>query len=102
MMATNIELYEALKPHVGEEGARLIAEAVPGASELATKDDLKLFRSDVLEFKNEMRAEFQGLRLEIAEFKAEMRGWMLKFFVPLWIGVYGTLGAIVVSILVRS
>ncbi len=34
----------------------------------------------------------------LAEFRAEMRGWMLAFFVPLWIGVYLTLGAIVISI----
>lgn len=39
-------------------------------------------------------------RSELAEFKAELRGWMLGFFVPLWIGVYLTLAAIVVSIFV--
>ena len=40
MVKTNIELYEALKPHVGDDGARLIAEVVPTADELATKADL--------------------------------------------------------------
>ena len=37
-----------------------------------------------------------------AEFKAAMRSWMLAFFVPLWIGVYLSLAAIVISIFVRS
>ncbi len=83
-MPTHIELYEALKPTIGEEPARLIAEAVPAAQELATKADLQVLRTD------------------LAEFKAEMRGSMLQFFVPLWIGVYATLGALIVSIVVKG
>jgi hypothetical protein len=79
MAKTHVELYEALKPHVGPEGAKLIAEVFPSSDELVTKDFFK--------------AEF-------AEFKAEMRSWMLAFFVPLWIGVYLSLAAIVVSIFV--
>jgi hypothetical protein len=54
----------------------LIAEAYP-PSELVTKDYLDA---------------------KLAEFKSEMRSWMLSFFVPLWIGVYASLAAIVVSI----
>jgi hypothetical protein len=84
MAKTQLELYEALKPHVGEEGARLIAEVVP-ASELVTKE----YFDSVLDRK-------------LAEFKAEMHGWMLGFFVPLWIGVYLTLAAIVVTAVVRG
>ena len=76
MARTQVELYEALKPHVGEEGARLIAEVIP------TDEVLTVPVFDA----------------RLAEFKAEMRGWMLAFFVPLWIGVYLTLGAIVISI----
>lgn len=37
MAMTNIELYEALKTDVSEEAARMIAEAVPTASDIATK-----------------------------------------------------------------
>ncbi len=80
MAKTQLEFYEALKPHVGEEGARLIAEIMP-TDELLTVT--------VFEAK---------LDTALAEFRAEMRGWMLAFFVPLWIGVYLTLGAIVISI----
>lgn len=46
-----------------------------------------------------MRSEFKDLRLEFAEFKADTRSWMLQYFAPLWIGVYGTLGALIVSLL---
>ena len=76
MSKTQLEFYEALKPYVGEEGARLIAEVFP-PSELVTREYLDA---------------------KLGEFKSEMRGWMLAFFVPLWIGVYLTLGAIVISV----
>lgn len=81
MVRSQVELYDALKGHVGEEGARLIAESLPVGDEIVTTGIL--------------RAEF-------AEFKAEMRGWMLGFFVPLWIGVYLTLAAIIISIFVGT
>ena len=84
MARTQVEFYEALKPHVGEERARLIAEVLPMDEVLTVP---------VFETK---------LNAALAEFKAEMRGWMLAFFVPLWIGVYLTLGAIVISIFAGS
>jgi hypothetical protein len=61
----------------------LIAEAVARPDDVATKSDIQELREDLLVF------------------KAEVRHWMLAFFVPLWIGVYGTLGAIVVSLILR-
>jgi hypothetical protein len=45
-------------------------------------------------------AKFAEFDAKFAEFKAETRGWMLAFFAPLWIGVYLSLAAIVVSIFV--
>jgi hypothetical protein len=78
MAKSQLEFYESLKPHVGEEGARLIAEVFP-QTEYITEEFFKA---------------------EMAEFKAEMRSWMLAFFVPLWIGVYLSLAAIVISIFV--
>lgn len=82
MAKSQLEFYESLKPHVGEEGAKLIAEVFP-PSELVTKE----YFETVLDTK-------------FSEFKAEQRAWMLAFFVPLWIGVYLSLAAIVVSIFV--
>jgi hypothetical protein len=40
MALTNIELYEVLKKDLSEESARMIAEVVPAAGDLATKVDL--------------------------------------------------------------
>jgi hypothetical protein len=37
MALTNIELYEALKRDLNEDAARMIAEVVPPASDLATR-----------------------------------------------------------------
>ena len=73
-MATSVELYRALRGKLGENAAKMLAESIPRSEELATKTD-------------------------IAELRADMRGWMLTFFVPLLIGVYGTLAAVIVSIL---
>lgn len=66
-MATHVELYEALKPYVGEEAAEMIAEVVPPSSELATKTDI---------------AE---LRIEIANLETRMSHKLLGYFIPLWV-----------------
>ena len=41
MALTNIELYEELKKTVSEDAARMIAEVVPKAEDLATKGDIE-------------------------------------------------------------
>jgi hypothetical protein len=108
MMGTNIELYEKLKPHVGDEGAKMIAEVVPAAERLATKDDVSdvrleiaALRTDMYEFKGEIRTDMADLKGEMSELKADLRGFMLKLFVPMWVALYGTLGAVVVAIVLR-
>jgi hypothetical protein len=137
IMARDIDLYEALKPHIGEEGARLIAEAIPPARELVTKADIdelrKATKADINELSGEftalsgeftvLRGEFTALRSEftalrgefktsinelrlemkadIAELKAETRHWMMSYFVPLWLGVYGTLAALILTNIAR-
>jgi hypothetical protein len=130
IMARDIDLYEALKPHIGEEGARLIAEAIPPARELVTKADIdelrKATKADINELSGEftalsgeftvLRGEFTALRGEfktsinelrlemkadIAELKAETRHWMMSYFVPLWLGVYGTLAALILTNIAR-
>lgn len=74
-MATKIEFYERLKEHIPDEAARLIAEEVNVEDELITKDYL--------------HGELQSLR-------SDMFRWMLAFFAPLWLGVFGTLAAILI------
>jgi hypothetical protein len=71
-MLTNVRLYEALKSHVGEEAAEMIAEVVPPAQNLATKEDIAVLKGDLLK-------------------------WMIALFVPVWIGTYGTIIAIVLK-----
>ena len=71
-MTTGLELYEALKPTVGEEAARMIAETLPMTERVAAKSDL----------------EALGSRLEgqIHASEARMFRWMLGFFATLWVG----------------
>lgn len=54
---------------------------VPGTEQLATKADLAELKVD--------------LKAEIRESKAELMPWTLTFFVPLWLGVWGMLAALV-------
>ena len=72
IVATHVELYEALKPHVGREAAQMIADVVPPVSNIATKEDIQALRADIFK-------------------------WGLAFFVPLWLGVWGTLIALLVD-----
>ena len=105
MALSNVELYEALRGHVGEDAARMIADVIPPSRNLATKLDLEQARG-------ELRAEIAGVRTEVAELRGEMREgfamlrgeikassrdtmrWMLAFFIPVWAGTWGTMLAI--------
>lgn len=82
-MAHTIELYDALRERLGDNTARMLAEAIPTERELATKTDIESLRLAT-------KADIQGLR-------ADLMRWMLLFFVPLWIGTYGTLAAVVIG-----
>ena len=80
-MTTGLELYEALKTTVGEEAARMIAEALPMTDRVATKSDLEqLARTDDL------------LRLE-----ARIYQRMLALNVTLFLGLAGMIVAIVLK-----
>ncbi len=83
-MTTNVELYEALKPHVGQEAAGMIAEVVPPARDLATKQDI---------------AE---VRKEIADFRADFSHKLLSYFIPLWVMMGSMSLAIVGLVATRS
>jgi len=101
MAPTNVELYEALKPSVGELAARMIAEAVPAAQDLATKSDIQMLRSELLVFKNELQAEIQSvrsdLRVEIHTESTRQMRWMLTFFIPVWAGTWATVVAVILK-----
>lgn len=112
-MATDIELYEALKPKLGEEGARMVAERFGEGQEAATKADIGVLKSDIEALRSDFKSDFAAFRTEmkefraeirtdLAEFKAATREWMLRYFIPLWIGVYGTMGALIVTSVIKS
>lgn len=121
MAMSNIELYHALRVHLPEEAARLIADRLPHTEELATKSDIHALelstksdirmlerstKSDIRALELSTKGDIRELRLatevQIQELRADIRGWMLTFFVPLWIGVYGTLAAVVVTLILRG
>jgi hypothetical protein len=74
-MATGLEIYEAFKPTVGEEAARMLAEALPMSDQIATKADLEILRV--------------ASRADLQEMKSDIFRWMLGFFATLWIGNAG-------------
>lgn len=76
-MSTNLRLYDALKDKLGTDTAMMLADAIPSGNEIATKADLKA---------------------ELAGMEARLKGWMLAFFVPIWIATWGTLVAILVKV----
>jgi hypothetical protein len=91
MTPTNVALYEALKPSIGEDAARMIAEIFPPASDLATKSDV---REAFLSLHGEMREGFATLRGEMqAESKTNLR-WIIGLFVPVWVATWGTMIAV--------
>jgi hypothetical protein len=109
MAMSHVELYEALKRSISDQAARLIAEVVPAAKDLATVSyvDLKFAAVDqkfalvdqkfalvdqkFAELRGEMLEGFASIRAEIhREAKSTMR-WMLGLFIPVWGATLGTL-----------
>ncbi len=73
-MATHVELYRALQPHVGEDAAQMIADVVPPAANLATKEDVQALRADLFK-------------------------WGLSAVIPIWVGVWGSLVVLILDAL---
>lgn len=70
-MATQVELYDALKRTLDEPTAKMLAESIPQAQDIATKQDIAQLRGD------------------IKDLESRLMRWMWGFFLPLWLGVYG-------------
>lgn len=79
-MASTLELYEALKTHVGEEAARMIVEAPPLADRVVTESYLDA-----------------RLDARLGAMEARIFRWMLGFFATLWLGN----AALIVTILLK-
>jgi hypothetical protein len=111
MTPTHVELYEALKPSIGEAAARMIAEVVPPTGDLATKGDLAAMSADIaagfadvaagfarvdVEF-GRVWEEFAKVRGEIHAESARSLRWMIALFVPVWAGTWATVIAVVLK-----
>ena len=84
MTPTNVELYEALKPSIGEDAARMIAEVVPPTRDLATKADVDALdaatREDFTKVRGEVREEFARVYEEFAKVRGEMHEGFAKVY----------------------
>jgi len=87
-MATGLELYEALKPTVGEEAARMIAEALPMSDRVATKSDI----DDAI-----ARLEL-CIDARLGAFEGRIFRYMLGFFATLWVALAGMIVAIITKL----
>jgi len=65
MALSPVELYEQLKPHLGENETkaliRYVDEKIRG--EVATKEDIQLLKGDMLLLKADLERQIQGVRL---------------------------------------
>ncbi len=81
-MAKTLELYNALKDRIGEEGTRVIIEAFDevadkGHTNLATKDDLLKVETKLA---NKIDKVELTLRSEIEKSKSDLLRWMFIFW----------------------
>ena len=86
-MTTHVELYEALKPHVGEAAAEMIAEVVPPSKDLATKTDIAEVRMEIAQLRAELKSDVGGVRAEMAQMEARLMQRMLVLIVPIYVMV---------------
>lgn len=81
MAVSNIELYEELKRVLTPDAARMIAEVVPKAGDVATKADIAMLKTDIAE----LRSYIDSRLLRFA----------MVFFVPVALSLLGSVGALV-------
>ena len=84
-MSTHVELYEALKPHLGTEAAQMIAEVVPPAGELATKNDIMRLEAATKADIADVKIDIHRLEAKISEVEARLSQKLLSYFIPLWV-----------------
>lgn len=119
MAMSHVELYEALLGPIGPEAARLIANIVPPAKEIATRldvagvrEEVSKVRTEIATLRGETRAEFSAacgqmregfasIRADIADDRAQVHAlnsrtirWILAFSIPMWAGTWGTMVAV--------
>jgi hypothetical protein len=93
-MSTTLELYEKLKPKLGDTEARSLIEFIESSVErrAATKEDLALMEERLKREMVEMRREFDT---KLAEVKSDLIKWSFAF----WIGNVAVVIGIVLTLL---
>jgi hypothetical protein len=93
-MRTVLELYEKLKPKLGEAEARALLEFVETSvqEKAATKDDLERSASSL---RDEIHRTEAVLRKEIQEVKVDLIKWSFAF----WLGAVAVLSGIMLGLL---
>lgn len=85
MPLSPVELYEQLKPHLGEHGTKALIEYVDGKirGEVATKEDLHLLKEDMLLLKADLEKQIQGVRIDLEKKIQDVRDeiWKLRALV---------------------
>ena len=104
-MPTVLELYEKLKPRLGEEEARSLLEFIETSVDqhAATKADLQRTESALREelhataasLREELHATAASLREEMHKMRAELIKWSFAF----WIGNIAVLSGIMLALL---
>src|SRR5437879_6587170 len=97
-MATNLELYEALKKTLDEDAARMIAEVVPVASDIATKDDVRTLSEGLVALSNKLDTQIGRVERKIDQLEARQLRWTIGLFAPLWVAVLVMLAAIIIKL----
>jgi hypothetical protein len=72
-MTTHVELYRALESTLGHEAAQMIADVVPPAGNLATREDIQ-----------RVLTEIQRAVTEIKSLEARIFRWGLAVMAPTW------------------
>ena len=93
-MPTVLELYEKLKPKLGEAEARALLEFVETSvqEKAATKDDLHQTASSL---KDDLHQTEAALRKEIQDVKVDLLKWSFAF----WVGAVAVLSGIMLGLL---
>ena len=93
-MPTVLELYEKLKPKLGEDETRALLEFVETSvqDKAATKDDLERTASSS---RDELHRTEAVLRKEIQEVKVDLLKWSFAF----WLGAVAILSGIMLALL---
>jgi hypothetical protein len=74
MPISPVDLYERLKPQLGEEGTKALIEYVDEKikGEVATKEDIQLLKGDMLLIKADLEKQIQGVRIDMEKLRADL------------------------------